>query len=96
MDHQSNVTQVGTATEADRSSSVIVTVNNKQVKLASHRVTGLVIKEAAIAQGVAIKLDFILTLEAYHGEPARIIGDGETISVEAQSVFTANDGDDNS
>jgi Multiubiquitin len=78
------------------SGSVIVTVNTKPVKLRSHRVTGLEIKRAAIEQGVEIQEDFLLTLEAHEGHPARTIGDHETITVTKQSMFTANDGDDDS
>jgi hypothetical protein len=76
--------------------TVTVTVNNKPVTLPRHRATGLEIKEAAIAQGVAIELDFILTLEARDGEPARTIDDDETVTVTRESVFLANDGDDDS
>ncbi len=49
---------------------VTVKVNNKPVVISRRRVTGLQIKEAAIAQGVEIELDFILTLEARGGKPA--------------------------
>lgn len=84
-------------TAADqRSGTVTVTVNSKHVVLPGHRVTGLQVKEAAISQGVEIQLDFILTLEARDGQPARTIGDDETITVTEHSVFTANDGDDDS
>ena len=76
--------------------TVVVTVNRKPVKLPSHHVTGLEVKESAIAQGVEIELDFLLTLEAHGGHPARTIADGETITVTKESVFTANDGDDDS
>ena len=55
----------------DEQSSFTVTVNNRPVILTSHRVTGLAIKEAAIAQGVQIEPDFLLTLEAFGGQPAR-------------------------
>lgn len=75
---------------------VTVAVNQKQVFLTSHRVTGLDIKRAAVAQGVEIQEDFLLTLEAHGGHDARVIGDDEEISVTAHSVFTANDGDDDS
>ena len=96
MDQQTDVSGDATASHSDGGASVTVKVNNKPVELPSHRVTGFEIKEAAIAQGVAIKLDFILTLEAFHGQPAKNIDDTDTITVEAHSVFTANDGDDNS
>lgn len=76
--------------------AVTVRVNRKPVTLESHRVTGLQIKQAAIAQGVQIEEDFLLTLEAFEGQPARTIGDNEVITVTNHSVFTANDGDDDS
>jgi Multiubiquitin len=76
--------------------SFTVTVNNRPVILTSHRVTGLAIKEAAIAQGVQIEPDFLLTLEAFGGQPARTIDNDETITVTQHSVFKANDGDDDS
>lgn len=75
---------------------VTVKVNTKAVELRKHRVTGVEIKEAAIAQGVRIELDFQLTLEARHGHPAEVIGDHKTIDVTEHSHFTANDVDDDS
>jgi Multiubiquitin len=75
---------------------VVITVNNKPVTLPKHRVTGLEVKQAAIAQGVEIELDFILTLEAFAGQPARQVADDDEITVTKHSVFTANDGDDDS
>ena len=76
--------------------TVTVTVNRKPVELDSHRVTGMQIKQAAIAQGVQIEEDFHLVLEASPGHPAREIGDDETITVTDKSEFSANDGDDDS
>jgi Multiubiquitin len=76
--------------------SFTVTFNNRRVILTAHRVAGLAIKEAAIAQGIQIELDFLLTLEAFGGQPARTIDDNETITVTEHSVFKANDGDDDS
>ncbi len=90
------MSQTSVTTADERRSTVTVTVNNKRVVLPSHRVTGLEIKEAAIDQGVEIQLDFILTLEAHDGQPARTIDDDDTITVTEHSVFTANDGDDDS
>ena len=75
---------------------VTVHVNTKPVILQSHRVNGLQIEEAAIAQGVAIELDFHLVEEAHDGHPARRIQDDEFITVTDHSEFTANDGDDDS
>ncbi len=76
--------------------TVTVKVNNQPVILAKHRVTGLEIKQTAIAQHVEIESDFILTLEAHDGRPAETIDDDETITVTEQSEFSANDGDDDS
>ncbi|HMO00371.1 MAG TPA: multiubiquitin domain-containing protein [Miltoncostaeaceae bacterium] len=75
---------------------VTVRVNTKPVWLAAHRVAGLEVKQAAIAQGVEIEEDFLLTLEAHGGRPARTVDDDEVITVTRHSVFTANDGDDDS
>lgn len=76
--------------------AVTVKVNTKPVTLPAHRVTGREVKEAAIAQGVEIQLDFLLTLEAHAGQPARTVDDDETITVTKHSEFSANDGDDDS
>ena len=57
---------------------VTVEVNNKPVTLTEKRVTGIEIKEAAIAQDVQIELDFILVREAEHGRPAEQIGDDDS------------------
>lgn len=84
------------AADEDHGGQVTVTVNTKPVVLDSHRVTGLQIKQAAIAQGVDIELDFHLVLEAHDGHPARRIRDDEAITVTKHSVFSANDGDDDS
>jgi hypothetical protein len=86
-------TEVDTAGKKGR---VTVTVNNRPVVLDDHRVTGLEVKRAAIAQGLNIQEDFLLTLEPHGGKPARIIGDDEIITVTKHSAFTANDGDDDS
>lgn len=76
--------------------TVTILVNTKPVELDKHRVTGLEIKQAAIAQDVAIELDFLLTEEAANGHPARAIDDDTTITVTKHSVFSANTGDDDS
>jgi hypothetical protein len=81
--------------ERGRGHQVTVTVNNKPVVVEGPRVTGLEIKEAAIAQGVAIELDFLLSEERPNGE-TRIVGDADTVTVNQHSKFTAVAGDDNS
>ena len=93
------MTQPQTAPQAhddDDHGSVTVTVNRKPVTLQSHRVSGIEIKRAAISQGVEIQEDFLLTLEASPGHPARTIDDDEVITVTKHSSFSANDGDDDS
>jgi uncharacterized Zn-binding protein involved in type VI secretion len=78
----------------DHGPKVTVEVNGKPVALDDNRVTGLEIKQAAIAQGVEIELEFILVEETKHG--GRVIGDTDTVTVNKKSRFTANADDDNS
>jgi len=78
-----------------RGHEVTVTVNNKSVTVTGPRVTGLQIKEAAIAQEVQIELDFLLSEELPSGE-TRIVGDSDTVTVNKHSKFTDVAGDDNS
>lgn len=74
---------------------VTVHVNERPVHLPGHEVTGLEVKQAAIAQGVPIQLDFILVEELEHGR-TRVIGDADPVHVTHHTRFLANDGDDNS
>lgn len=74
---------------------VKITVNKRPVRLDDDDVTGLEIKQAAIEQGVAIQLDFVLSLHLRDGG-TRIIGDADRIEVDERSRFTAVAGDDNS
>lgn len=73
-----------------------VKVNNKKVQLSHSPITGREIKEEAIAQGVEIQLDFLLTLNAHAGNPARSIADAESVEIDKHSSFSANDSDDDS
>lgn len=74
---------------------VEITVNKKAVEIAGPRVTGLQIKEAAIAQGVAIQPSFQLS-EELSDHQRRIIGDNDVVTVHKGSKFFAVAGDDNS
>ena len=56
---------------------------------------GLAIKTAAIAQGVAIQLDFILDLEG-EGVPARVIGDTDRVFIRGGENFGAVDNHEDS
>jgi len=72
-----------------------ITVNKKPVQIMGPRVTGRAIKEAAIAQGVEIELDFELIEIRANGERG-IVGDDTVVTINKNSVFKAVDGDDNS
>ena len=74
---------------------VTVTVNTKPVNVEGPRTTGLAVKQAAVDQGVQIGLDFVLTMELGGGR-TRTVGDDDVITVNPQSSFIANAGDDNS
>jgi hypothetical protein len=70
-------------------------VNDKPVRIERGEHTGLEIKQAAIAQGVSIQLDFILSLEKRHGE-TQIIGDHDLVKVKKDQHYVAIADDDNS
>lgn len=74
---------------------VVVTVNTRPVSLPSRSVTGLQIKEAAIAAGLTIDVGFVLLMDEEHGRD-RVIGDDEVVRVNKNSTFTAIAPDDNS
>lgn len=90
MSDNENVTAKGHHGE-----TVEIKVNNKMVAVKGPRVTGLQIKEAAIAQGVTIDLDFQLA-EVEKSGGHKIIGDNDVITVTKHSEFRATAGDDNS
>lgn len=79
----------------DHDRVVTITVNSHPVEVADKVLTGLEIKQAAIAQGVGIEVDFVLSELREHG-PARIVGDSDEVKVTKHSKFTAVAGDDNS
>ncbi|WKA26222.1 multiubiquitin domain-containing protein [Bradyrhizobium roseum] len=70
-------------------------VNEKLVKIERGEHTGLEIKQAAIAQGVQIQLDFVLSLEKRQGE-TQIIGDNDSVKVKKGQKYVAIADDDNS
>ena len=79
----------------DHPAEVRITVNEQFVVLTRHDVTGLDIKEAAIAAGVAIQVDFVLSEVMPNGEQ-RIIPDDRRLGVKTGDEFWAIPGDDNS
>lgn len=78
-----------------RRHTIEIIVNNQPVEVEDKHLTGLEIKEAAIAQGVPIQLDFQLSLHHPNGE-VQIIGDTDEVKVHKHTKFTAVAGDDNS
>ncbi len=83
------------ADRPDPHHAVQITVNKKPVVINGPRVTGLQIKEAAIAQGVNIQLSFQLT-EELGNRQRRVVGDSDVVTVHKGSKFFAVAGDDNS
>jgi hypothetical protein len=69
--------------------------NDKPVKIERGEHTGLEIKQAAIAQGVQIQVDFVLSLEKRQGE-TQIIGDRDPVKVKKGQHYVAIADDDNS
>ncbi len=74
---------------------VVITVNDKPVTVLGPRTTGLAIKQAAIAQGVPIQLDFVLSEELPNGR-TRVVRDNDPVTVSKKSRFVAIPNDDNS
>ncbi len=75
--------------------TVTFEVNGKSVQMQGPRVTAGEIKAAAIAQGVAIQMDFVLSEEKPHGG-SKILGDADVVTVNKNSRFVAVAPDDNS
>lgn len=72
-----------------------IVVNFNPVTMPTRQATGLAIKQAAITQGVNIKVDFKLYRDKGSGrrDPIR---DDETVPLHEGEKFEAVDGDDNS
>lgn len=79
----------------DKPRQVTVEVNGNPVVLDEKVMTGLEIKQAAIAQQVQIQSDFVLQLERPNGEYDPI-GDDEEVRVHKGMNFNAIAPDDNS
>jgi hypothetical protein len=72
-----------------------VTVNDEPVTLEGRKHTGAEIKAAAIAAGVAIELDFVLS-EVLPNDRQKVVPDDKTVNVKDGDAFWAIPGDDNS
>jgi ribosome biogenesis protein Tsr3 len=81
--------------EKKQKKTIEITVNRQVVVVEDKKITGREIKEAAIAHGVRIELDFQLALILPKGR--QIIGDDdEVVITEKKSNFVATAADDNS
>jgi hypothetical protein len=72
---------------------VQIHVNEQPVVMADHKATGLEIKQAAVAQGVRIQVDFVLSEELANGR-VKIVGDNDTVTLNKNSRFDAVPNDD--
>jgi hypothetical protein len=81
--------------EADEHKPFLISVNNKEVPIVGNEHTGIDVKQAAIAAGVRIELDFVLSEELSHGR-SRIVGDEQRIRIEPGACFEAIPNDDHS
>ena len=79
----------------DKARDVVVTVNTRPVTLPDRSLTGLQIKQAAMAAGLPIDAGFVLLVDEDHGRD-RVVGDDEVIKVNKNSTFTVIAPDDNS
>ena len=81
--------------EAHGQHLVTIHVNNKPVILSGPKATGLEIKQAAIAQQVAIQANFQL-LEELGGGRTKVVADTDLVVVNKEARFVAIAPDDNS
>jgi hypothetical protein len=72
-----------------------IIVNENPVSITGHRHTGLEIKQAAIAAGLSIDVDFVLSEVAGPGK-TRIVGNDEEVTLTKKSRFEAIPNDDHS
>jgi Multiubiquitin len=75
--------------------AVTVLVNEKPVAVSGPKVTGLQIKEAAVAAQLPVDLEFVLSEEDKHGDTT-LIGNGDEVHVNKHSRFLLVPPDDNS
>lgn len=81
--------------ERGKPKTIEIEINGRDVEMVDEEVTGLEIKEAAIAQGVNIQLTFVLQQELPNGS-SKIIGDQDKVHLRKHLRFTAIAPDDNS
>jgi hypothetical protein len=86
---------IGADEDHEKDKPVRITVNGQFVVLYEHKATGEQIKAAAIAAGVPIEPDFVLSEVRPNGEQ-KIIADEAHVHLKAGDEFWAIPGDDNS
>lgn len=72
-----------------------ITVNDQAVVMPKGKASGLEVKQAAIAAGIPIQADFVLSEVRPNGEQ-KIIADDRDVEVKDGEQFWAIPGDDNS
>ena len=82
--------------KCSRMKTLVIKVNNLPVTMQEKEATGLEVKVAAIAQGVTIQRDFVLSMLVGHSGKTKIIGDDDMVHLSQNSRFTAIAHDDNS
>ena len=75
--------------------TVEILVNERPVQMEPGETTGLHVKKAAIAQGVPIEVDFVLS-EELGGGRTKIVGDEDRVAIHPHAKFHAVAPDDNS
>lgn len=75
--------------------TVQVTLNGEPVEVPAPKATGLEIKQAAIAAGLPVQLDFVLSQERPNGD-TKIVGNEDEVVVNKTSKFVLVPADDNS
>lgn len=84
------------ATVAQHDRTIEITVNKKPVTITQGEHSGLEIKQAAIAAGLPVQVDFVLT-EIHGNSPNRpTIGNGDQVEVHPGSKFALIADDDDS
>ncbi len=73
--------------KTEKAHAVTIKVNGNDVTLQSRKATGMQIKQAAIAQGVAIQPDFNLYRRV--GGKLKLVPDSETIELHDNEEFKA-------
>ena len=95
MTEQTNAPVRDDQSEKARDRIVTVTVNDQPVVLEDRHQTGAEIKASAIAAGIPIQHDFVLSEVRPDGKQ-RIIADDARVNVKDGDAFWAIPGDDNS